>query len=69
MPSISIVLFLLLGLPNLDKLILIDFLCHGTVPQEFLDAELAKLKRKYIFDEITFRSNKKEENCNAKLLK
>ena len=47
---------------NLDKLILIDFLCHGTVPQEFLDAELAKLKRKYIFEEITFRSNKKEEN-------
>ena len=27
-----------------------------------MDAELAKLKRKYIFDEITFRSNKKEEN-------
>lgn len=47
---------------NTSKLILIDFLCHGTVPHEYLSERLNELDKKYNFDEVRFRSNLKSEN-------
>lgn len=47
-----------------DKLLLVDFLCHGIVPKSFLDDEIAYLEDKHNFvcDEISFRSNDSKKN-------
>lgn len=52
-----------------SNLILVDFLCHGTVPHEYLSEQLNILRNRYDFDEVCFRSNIKSENYYLTLKK
>ena len=54
---------------EISKLFLVDFLCHGTVPMEYLEERLRDLERKYKFDEVCFRSNLIDENYYLTLKK
>lgn len=53
-----------------EKLLTVDFLCHGTVPQKYFTEYLTYLEEKhaYSIDECIFRSNRPERNYHLTLM-
>lgn len=53
----------------IDNLVVVDFICHGTVPQKYLFEELEFLEKKYSFnvEKCIFRSNDPKRNYRLTL--